>query len=70
MLLFFNFIFLIWLRKVSGMQFFHHEGKIVGGVPVRIEDFPYQVSLQQPSHFCGGSLIGTDWVLSAAHCGA
>ena len=32
--------------------------------------YPYAVSLQNPQtgHFCGGSLIAKDVVLSAAHC--
>ncbi|MEM9187535.1 MAG: trypsin-like serine protease [Myxococcota bacterium] len=48
------------------------EGKglpIVGGGPVSIESAPWQVSLRRfGSHFCGGSILSPDWVVTAAHC--
>ena len=45
--------------------------KVVGGVDVDIKDYPWQVALTSSpsgSGFCGGSIIGDSWVLTAAHC--
>ncbi|KAF4092943.1 hypothetical protein AMELA_G00025940 [Ameiurus melas] len=43
--------------------------KIVGGENAGPGSWPWQVSFQRRDrHFCGGSLINQNWVLSAAHC--
>src|SRR6266571_4048988 len=50
--------------------------KIVEGVKAVKGEFPWQVDLRlcldedcsRHKHWCGGSLISDEWIISAAHC--
>nr|CAH7756162.1 unnamed protein product [Callosobruchus chinensis] len=43
--------------------------RIVGGVPVTIADYPYQLSLRfSGSHTCGASILSSRFALTAGHC--
>ncbi|NXY21407.1 CEL2A elastase, partial [Atrichornis clamosus] len=47
--------------------------RVVGGENARPYSWPWQASLQYRSngkwyHTCGGTLIATNWVMTAAHC--
>ncbi|XP_056142866.1 trypsin-1-like [Lampris incognitus] len=51
-----------------GAVFATEDDKIVGGYECVSHSQPHQVSLNSGYHFCGGSLINENWVVSAAHC--
>ncbi|XP_076019524.1 chymotrypsin-C-like [Genypterus blacodes] len=47
--------------------------RVVAGEDVRPHSWPWQISLQTASggrwrHICGGTLLSSQWVLTAAHC--
>ncbi|KAL7287423.1 hypothetical protein TKK_0018533 [Trichogramma kaykai] len=56
-------------------EFKDASNKIIGGDGAQIQDYPYQISmrwmtrgLSKPMHFCGGSLVSRQHVVTAAHC--
>ncbi|MRM96310.1 T9SS C-terminal target domain-containing protein [Riemerella anatipestifer] len=58
-----NLLLLLPILLFSQQEF------VTGGYPIEISQAPYQVSLQvNGSHYCGGSILNNQWVLTAAHC--
>jgi len=58
------------LAEEKQQQLQSTEQEIVGGTDTTIAANPWQVSLQDSTgfHFCGGSIIDANWILTAQHC--
>ncbi|KAB1276212.1 Cationic trypsin [Camelus dromedarius] len=56
-----TFIFLALLGAAVAVPI-DDDDKIVGGYTCAENSVPYQVSLNSGYHFCGGSLINSQWV--------
>jgi len=41
---------------------------IVGGVEAEKGEFPFIVGLRKGAHYCGGSIVNSEWIVTAAHC--
>ncbi|KAL7886624.1 hypothetical protein AOLI_G00043450 [Acnodon oligacanthus] len=61
-------IILLALFAVAFAAPIDDDDKIVGGYECAKHSVPYIASLNVGYHFCGGSLINSLWVVSAAHC--
>uniref|UniRef100_A0A1I8PKQ9 Peptidase S1 domain-containing protein n=1 Tax=Stomoxys calcitrans TaxID=35570 RepID=A0A1I8PKQ9_STOCA len=66
----FAVVFALACYALAGTVTDEFYGRIVNGKDTTIEKHPYQVSLQtySGSHFCGGSIISEDIIVTAAHC--
>ncbi|XP_004688887.2 PREDICTED: transmembrane protease serine 4 [Condylura cristata] len=43
--------------------------RVVGGEKASVDSWPWQVSIQyNKQHICGGSILDSHWILTAAHC--
>ena len=57
-------------KYVCGVKGTYRSGRVVGGEDATPAEWCWQVALINSlnQYLCGGALIGTQWVLTAAHC--
>lgn len=55
--------------KTDGCQSISRIKRVLGGNKADANEWPWMVSIRQYGfHFCGGALIASEWILTAAHC--
>ncbi|NXS52509.1 OVCH2 protein, partial [Brachypteracias leptosomus] len=56
-------------QETKPWSYFNFFTRIVGGNQVKQGSHPWQVSLKRrQKHFCGGTIVSAQWVVTAAHC--
>eukprot|EP00058_Branchiostoma_floridae_P017816 XP_002603305.1 hypothetical protein BRAFLDRAFT_119700 [Branchiostoma floridae] len=57
-------------RMTRRLMYGPFQARIVNGEEANPHSWPWQVSLQTSTgwHYCGGSLLNEEWVVTAAHC--
>ncbi|KFV98888.1 Ovochymase-2, partial [Eurypyga helias] len=57
------------VQDTNPWSYLHLFTRIVGGAQVKQGSHPWQVSLKRrQKHFCGGTIVSAQWVVTAAHC--
>ncbi|KFP34539.1 Ovochymase-2, partial [Colius striatus] len=57
------------VQEANPWSYFNLFTRIVGGNQVKQGSHPWQVSLKRrQKHFCGGTIVSAQWVVTAAHC--
>jgi len=63
------------LKEAQRLSELKLENRIVDGTPIPLSERPWQVAIVLKNrsnnfiaHFCGGSLISKEWIITAAHC--
>ncbi|NXA61454.1 OVCH2 protein, partial [Mohoua ochrocephala] len=57
------------VQETNPWSYFALFTRIVGGSQVKQGSHPWQVSLKRrQKHFCGGTIVSAQWVVTAAHC--